>query len=79
MYMGSGGAPEGAETTNVEEWNGTSWANLTAISQARGQHFMSGPETATFIAGGGTGNNAGSPITNLTEEFDGSHCETSKS
>jgi len=66
---GPGGA---AMVTSFEEWNGTAWANLTGLTQARGHHGISGPETAAFIAGGGTGNNAGSPVTALTEEFDGS-------
>jgi hypothetical protein len=66
---GPGGA---AMVTSFEEWNGTAWVNLTGLTQARGHHGISGPETAAFIAGGGTGNNAGSPVTALTEEFDGS-------
>ena len=41
--------------TNMEEWNGTSWSNLTVMSQVRGYaqaHPMGKPETAFFIASG---------------------------
>ncbi len=67
-----GGRTSAAMLTNMEEWNGTSWSNLTAMSQARGYAQANGPETAFFIAGGATGDNGGGPMTNLTEEYDGS-------
>ena len=67
-----GGRTSAAMLTNMEEWNGTSWSNLTALSQARGYTQANGPETAFFIASGATGNNGGTPMTSLTEEYDGS-------
>ena len=71
-----GRTPPAAMQTNLEEWNGTSWSNLPAISQARGYAQANGPETAFFIASGAAGPNGGEPYTNETENYDGTSLST---
>jgi hypothetical protein len=60
----------------MEEWNGSSWTNLTALPEKRGYTHANGPETAFFMASGALGDNAGAPYTNATLNYDGSSIST---
>ena len=71
-----GGRVTSAVVTNMEEWNGSSWTNLTALPEKRGYTHANGPETAFFMAAGALGDNAGSPYTNATLNYDGSSIST---
>jgi hypothetical protein len=71
-----GGRVSSAVVTNMEEWNGSSWTNLTALPEKRGYTHANGPETAFFMASGALGDNAGSPYTSATLNYDGSSIST---
>ena len=71
-----GGRVTSAVVTNMEEWNGSSWTNLTALPEKRGYTHANGPETAFFMASGALGDNAGSPYTSATLNYDGSSIST---
>jgi len=71
-----GGRVSSAVVTNMEEWNGSSWTNLTALPEKRGYTHANGPETAFFMASGALGDNAGAPYTNATLNYDGSSIST---
>ena len=71
-----GGRTSSAMVTNMEEWNGSTWTNLSAIPEGRGYSNANGPETAFFIASGATGNNAGAPYASSTLNYDGSSIST---
>jgi hypothetical protein len=62
--------PSYVNVTNFEEWNGLSWTALTAIPTALGNAMGSGPETASFFAGGGTAN-GGAPVPTATFQYNG--------
>ena len=47
-----GGRVSSAVVTNMEEWDGSSWTNLTALPEKRGYTHANGPETAFFMASG---------------------------
>ena len=71
-----GGRVTSAVVTNMEEWNGSAWTNLTALPEKRGYTHANGPETAFFMASGALGDNSGSPYTNATLNYDGSSIST---
>jgi len=71
-----GGRTSSAVVTNMEEWNGSSWSNLTALPEKRGYTNANGPETAFFMASGALGDNAGAPYTTATLNYDGTSVST---
>ena len=63
--------PVGPDTNQAEEYDGTSWTNVTAASNARANNFATGgPQTSAFTAGG---KGPGSPSPNIAdaESYDG--------
>lgn len=66
-YFPSPGTPTGADVTNVETWDGTSWTETADINTARSSHGTSGTtSTAVIYAGYSTA------PTVITETWDGS-------
>ena len=64
------GAPSGGLTTNVEEYDGTSWTEVSNITGvARYDFFNAGTQTAALIAGG---NDHGVVDLDICEIYDGS-------
>ena len=52
---------------NVEEYNGSAWAEVTNVNTTRGNGAQSGPQTSAGLYGGNTGS-----LTANTELYDGS-------
>ena len=58
----------GSSLTNVEEWDGTSWADGTAMTSARKTMGQAGTQTAAIMVGGNTIPGA---VLDIVEEWNG--------
>ena len=68
--------PVGPDTNQNEEYDGTSWTNVNASSNARSNNFATGgPQTAAFSAGG-YGPGSPSPKIAAAESYDGTNWAT---
>jgi len=62
---------------NVEEYNGTSWTNVTVLPQYQAYNCQAGTQTATINGGGNAGSTAPSVSDNaISLEYDGTNWTT---